>query len=268
MSLPVLQGVAPDAPSVILPRLDTIFRARADRLRGLAQGHASSDWLLFLARVCDAQHATNSHLGWEAALARITADLRASKLPEAARAAIARLEGASDERRAAWAAALDDDAGRELPDGAVALFVAAAQAVERTARAAAGPAPDVVDARGDCPLCGAAPAAGVITGDTKTRYLVCSRCAAAWRRLRVQCATCGAAGGLTYFTLEGEAGAGVKAEACAGCKSYLKLFYEEARPGVEALADDAATLALDVLMGEAGWARAGANPLVRADVRG
>jgi len=65
------------------------------------------------------------------------------------------------------------------------------------------------------------------------------------------------------FTLDGDRAAGVKAEACAACRTYVKVFYEEARPDADPLADDAATIALDVMLADHGCAR-GTNLLVGA----
>ena len=95
-------------------------------------------------------------------------------------------------------------------------------------------------------------------GDDRLRYLTCSLCAAEWHLTRVMCATCRTTGGISYFSLEGDAGA-VKAEACQQCRTYLKLFYLEKGPRAEAFADDVATLSLDLLMSEEGYARGGVN---------
>jgi FdhE protein len=108
-----------------------------------------------------------------------------------------------------------------------------------------------------CPVCGSPPVAGTIGGDDRLRYLTCGLCSAEWHVPRLHCATCGANEGLSYRHLEHEPGA--RAEACDRCKTYVKLFDLEKRPGAEPLADDAATLALDVLMGEEGYARGGVN---------
>jgi FdhE protein len=51
-----------------------------------------------------------------------------------------------------------------------------------------------------------------------------------------------------------------KAEACDGCKAWLKLVYVEREPLLEPLCDDVATLALDLLVGERGLQRLGQNP--------
>ena len=52
---------------------------------------------------------------------------------------------------------------------------------------------------------------------------------------------------------------GVKAELCGSCGSYVKLFYLEKMPAAEPLADDVASLTLDLLAAQEGWARSGVN---------
>ncbi len=51
----------------------------------------------------------------------------------------------------------------------------------------------------------------------------------------------------------------MKAEACEECRGYLKIVNMEKDPLVDPVADDLATLGLDVLMDEAGYERAGPN---------
>ena len=53
----------------------------------------------------------------------------------------------------------------------------------------------------------------------------------------------------------------VRAETCDACKSYLKIVYQEKGP-VDPVADDLATLTLDILVDEAGYARSGPNLLL------
>jgi len=246
-----------------------VFLTRARRLATLSAGHAASRWLSALSLLCEAQHASLGRPDWSAALDQIAARMSEASLPESARDALARVRDASLEVRASWAASLESandvhGSAGETPDGAVALFVGAALQVQHTVHASRLRRQDVARVDSHCPVCRARAAVGVITGDAKARYLACSRCSSAWHRVRVQCTTCGATSGLEYLALEGGHAPGVKAEACARCRTYLKLFYEEERHDVEPLADDAATLALDVLMGEAGWARGGANALITA----
>ncbi len=106
----------------------------------------------------------------------------------------------------------------------------------------------------------AAAVAGIVLGDDRLRYLVCSLCGSQWHHTRVQCAWCHTGEGISYHAIEGERVA--RAEACARCQAYTKLFYAEHDPSLEPFADDVATLALDVLMADDGWARHGVNPFL------
>lgn len=76
--------------------------------------------------------------------------------------------------------------------------------------------------------------------------------------VRIKCANCDSSKDVAYFGIEGDNGA-VKAEACTDCKSYLKILYLEKDTRADPTADDLATLALDVLMANAGMARSGPN---------
>ncbi|MDB5434432.1 MAG: protein fdhE, partial [Phenylobacterium sp.] len=61
--------------------------------------------------------------------------------------------------------------------------------------------------------------------------------------------------------IEGDSGA-VKAETCGDCHSYAKMLYQPQDMKVDPVADDLATLGLDVLVAEAGWSRHAPNPLL------
>jgi formate dehydrogenase accessory protein FdhE len=67
--------------------------------------------------------------------------------------------------------------------------------------------------------------------------------------------------GVSYLNIEGDR-SGAKAESCAQCRTYLKLFYLESSPSVEPFADDAATITLDILMEGEGFSRTGMNLFV------
>jgi FdhE protein len=54
----------------------------------------------------------------------------------------------------------------------------------------------------------------------------------------------------------------VKAETCDECRSYAKMLYQSRDANVDPYADDLATLGLDFLVAEAGWARHAPNPLL------
>jgi FdhE protein len=256
------------------------FAKLAWRFSALAEGHALGDFLGFCGRLCAAQAAAALRLPlspdhgeppelrpldasraprgeWIAALRAIASELGSVPMPAAARDGLARVVALDP-------AALTALAGKVLTgdftglDLAAAPFVAAALQVEFAGRAE-GVAPSAVKrSESGCPLCGSPPVAGIVLGDDKLRYLVCSLCGSQWHCTRVTCSHCGSTAGISYFSLEGDPG-GVKAEVCDRCQRYVKLFYLERRPAAEAVADDLATLALDVLVSEQGYARSGVN---------
>jgi FdhE protein len=209
---------------------------------------------------------------WREALAKLL-DAVMPQAPEPARAAFAAL-------RALPAADLESLADRVLrtefdAEHAVQMpLVGAALQVMWTAAAArlgeAGLlAP--LDVPGVCPCCGFLPVASIVQsvgeGDARVanlRYLHCALCNTGWNLVRVKCAACDATEGIAYRLLEGEGlrkPEAVRAETCDSCKSYLKIVYAEVDT-VDPVADDLATLALDMLVDEAGYARAGPNLLL------
>ena len=264
-----------------LPVPDRLFEKRAGRFRALAPGHAAGDYLLALAALVEAQglacHQVPIGLGaqdlssalplgvlewprgeaWRDALAVILSEMEKVPFPEPARAALARLGASAPAELEAFADALLAGCDDRL-DLAAAPFLGAALQVYWTALAARLQTGSVERSERGCPVCGSPPVAGVVLGDDRLRYLTCSLCAAEWHLTRLICATCRAVDGISYFSLKGDPGA-VKAEACQQCHTYLKLFYLEKGPSAEACADDVATLSIDLLMSEEGYARGGVN---------
>jgi FdhE protein len=264
-----------------LPVPAWIFERRAARFRILASGHAVGDYLAILAALAEAQHLACQEVSisldgyalsptvplcapewrrdeaWRQALALIVSEMGRAPLPGPARAALARLGASEPAELEAFAdAILTGSFGRI--DLAAAPFVGAALQVYWTVLAAGLSSEGVEQSEHGCPVCGSPPVAGVVLGDDKLRYLACSLCATAWHLTRVTCASCRATGGISYFSIQGDPGA-VKAEACLQCQTYLKLFYLEQNPQAEPFADDIATLSLDLLMSEQGYARGGVN---------
>ena len=122
----------------------------------------------------------------------------------------------------------------------------------------------VVSPRGVCPLCGSLPVASVVrVGGSQDgcRYLCCGLCATEWHLVRVTCSHCQDTKEVAYHAIE-DGAEGVKAESCDNCHTYRKIFYQEKILHVDPVADDLASLTLDVLMGEAGYLRPSGNPLL------
>ncbi len=168
------------------------------------------------------------------------------------------------------------DGQLEAIDTRAALFIMAALQVHGAALAAGFVADkvNVLDVPGVCPLCGTLPVASIVCAQSPYsgyRYLHCGLCATEWHMVRVQCTQCGASGkDIAYqsaasiadsSTAEAEPAA-VRAETCEQCRGYCKILYQEKDPGVEPVADDIASVALDLLLGEAGYHRPGSSPLL------
>lgn len=214
---------------------------------------------------------------WHADLRSLLATLLAQLSPSPAREVVAGLQAAS-------AAHLNQQAERLLAgimlglDLATAPLIGAAlqvywtRLVERTQAAFAPQAFAPVDNACVCPCCGSQPVASVsrIGADTSgTRYLHCVLCQTEWHMVRIKCTHCESTKGITYQELESASGealtatmapkGAVRAECCDECGHYLKIVSMDKDPHVDPVADDLATVALDLLVSEAGKVRHGIN---------
>jgi FdhE protein len=286
-------------PRVRLPDRTRVFADRAARLRTLARDHAIGGYLELVARLCDAQQAAlathapappaaesieraEAHgmpllpasgtrdTAWRSTLIELLAALAPHAAP--VRELAQRLGAASPE----WLEAQADAvlaARADLVDLAAAPFVMAALQVHWTALTGffAAERFALLDTPGVCPVCGSLPVASIVQAQSPYqgyRYLHCSLCATEWHRVRIHCTGCGAAGrDIGYHTLTREdagddGSAAVRAESCEQCQGYRKIVYREKDTGVEPVADDLASLALDVLLSEHGYHRLSANPLL------
>ncbi|MDO5691623.1 MAG: formate dehydrogenase accessory protein FdhE [Pseudomonadota bacterium] len=123
-----------------------------------------------------------------------------------------------------------------------------------------------------CPCCGSLPTASItrIGGDQEGhRYLHCALCSTQWHMVRVKCTHCLGTGGIHYQSLQALAESdgvakrdAVQAETCDTCGHYLKIAHMDKDLHVEPMADDLATLTLDLLVSEAGFQRHGTNLLL------
>jgi len=86
-------------------------------------------------------------------------------------------------------------------------------------------------------------------------------CATEWHVVRIKCASCASTESIAYFEIEGADGL-VKAETPTNAGTYSKIIFAKKYADPEIFADDLATLALHVLVGEAGWWRSAPNPFL------
>jgi FdhE protein len=281
-------------PALILPDPSRIFQERSRRFTVLAKGHSLADWLLFLGRLTLAQHellqaypslplpdeaamsfARDHHLpplaalsqprdpAWRQALASFARALT-PHAPPRAQDTLARLQTMDETTLEVLA---DRVLGADFagPEADCLPFVAAALQVHWTALASRLDRAQVLplDTPGVCPCCGFLPVAGLLRKEGEVanlRYLHCGLCNAEWHLERVTCAACLDSNGIAYRYIEGSNGA-IRAETCDSCKKYLKMLYREKAPEVDPVADDLATLALDLLVDEAGYDRMSPNLL-------
>jgi len=287
-----MESPAGEIRFLFLPGRD-LFARRAERLRLLSAGHPLRDYLALLALLADAQQVALDGFptlslpdpgeqafcrehgmpllaarswprdsAWRAGLDRILRQVQEADLPAAARETVAGLlhagEDALEERAdRILAGELAGFSPGELPFVAAALQVYWVQMASALGEQAFGR----LEEGGICPVCGSYPTAGIVRSggaEQGLRYLCCSLCATQWHMVRIKCSNCESTQGIDYHTLEGSNGA-VKAESCDNCDAYLKLFYLDKDSRMETVADDLATLTLDMLMDAEGKARGGPN---------
>ena len=283
-------------PRVLLPNTSSLFLDRAQRIRQLADGNPIADYLLFIAKLVQAQHQAAQGLQvaapdaaaiaqaqqfsspllpaadhidpiWHPVLDGMLGQLAsADGLPEALQPLIAELQRCSTDDRNALAKRL---LTKELAarDVGLAPFVMAALQVVFATRASQLRLADIpfTDPATICPVCATEPVAGVVRIGGKMaghRYLHCGCCATEWHMVRIKCSHCESTKGVRYQGLEGGKDV-VLAETCTECGSYRKLVNQEKDPLAEPLADDLASLMLDLLMSEqTAFSRASGNPLL------
>jgi FdhE protein len=296
-----IEALSPGAiPRIRLPERSGPFAARAQRLRELgspgAIGEAIGDYLRLMARVAEAQAETLGTLdpalpspselgrsrthrmppiqagGWprEAAWRLLAAELServaaTADIPDSARRELSQLRTLPPEWLEAQADALLGGRRDEV-EMAVAPFVMAALQTYWVALASrlSEEVVPAIEVPGVCPACGTPPVASVVRVDKHSqgyRYLHCGLCATEWHLVRITCSHCQSTEGIAYHSIEGGPEA-IRAESCEQCHTYRKILYQEKDRSVEAVADDLASLALDLLMGEAGFHRGSGNPLL------
>ncbi len=121
-----------------------------------------------------------------------------------------------------------------------------------------------------CPCCGSRPTASVTRSAGESlgqRYLHCSLCVLQWHMAFIKCPHCLSGKSLAYQSLTGSSGdadsaaatAKVQAETCDDCGTYLKIVHTDRDPFVDPVADDVASVTLDLLVAETGKERHGVN---------
>jgi len=290
-----IQPASIEPPFLRQPNARVLFGERSRRLMDLADGHPMADFLRFMGHLVEAQqYALDSQaepvlpdagqirlckehgmppLGtqtlqrdasWREGLSIILEQV-VGQANAATQAAIARIQALSETQLEIFADRLlsGNYAGVDL---AAAPLIGAALQVYWVRLASALEPDDFSrpDVHTLCPACGSLPTASVVRiggAEHGLRYLHCSLCESEWNMVRIKCSHCESTKGIAYFNIDGGDEA-VKAETCDECNSYLKILYMEKNRAVDPIADDLASLALDILMDEAGYQRIGPNLLL------
>ncbi|ODV14330.1 MAG: formate dehydrogenase accessory protein FdhE [Thiobacillus sp. SCN 64-317] len=286
-----IEAAAGDIPELRLPPAD-LFLMRARRLEQLSEGHALGDYLRFVARLAHAQQAAlDAGPAGEPPAADRLAQCREYQMPPLAPAGLALPAGWRDTVRqlaqavksglpASGQTALESILSGEdawLDAQAVQLFEGHTQALDAAIAPVIGAALQVhwthlarqlhpaQVARPEhpnlCPVCGSHPVSSMVRiggAENGLRYLHCTLCNSEWHVVRAKCSNCDNTRDIACYHLEGKDRL-VQAESCPECQTYLKVIHQEKDPQADPVADDLATLTLDLLMDEAGFARSGIN---------
>ena len=296
--VPVDIGSRAEPPFAKLPDPATLFRLRAQRFAVLAQTHELAPYLHFMAGLAEAQHRANeSSLPEPRMPGRAELDLARQHamppidrngfaedpalaatfdrlfdlapqidMPDQARATLAnvtRMDGAEREAlgRAAFEMRLDPARLAEQAFLAAGMQVHAARLASRLDVKSLSPV-----GQGACPVCGGPPVASLVVGwqDAHgSRFVSCALCATLWHEVRVKCVCCGSTEGIRYREIEGGPGADlVRAECCATCNSYVKIMLQHKDAALDPVADDVATVGLDMLLRDDATRRGAVNPFL------
>ena len=282
-------------PRVLLPTPASLFAERAARVRQLADGNPIADYLQFIAKIIDAQHAAVATLAatpldsavvaqaqehsmplmpalehidpaWQGVLDTMLDTLSADDgLPEPLQPLIAALRELNPDERNDIARKLLQKEGSARDIGISPFVMAALQVTfaQRASQLTEGDVPYTNPAT-ICPVCASEPVASVLRIGGQMaghRYLHCGTCCTEWQMVRVKCSHCESTKGVRYQGIEGSKDV-VMAETCDECGTYRKVVNQEKDPRAEPLADDLASLLLDLLMGETTYQRASPNPLL------
>jgi FdhE protein len=199
---------------------------------------------------------------FDAALGRLLQLADGIDMPDTARSALARVTDADAGTRNAMVRAVLTN---EIPVEAFAehVFVAAALQVHYARLASRLAAKRLVPVGdGACPVCGGAPVSSMVVGwqgAHNSRFCVCSLCATQWHYVRIKCTLCSSTKGIAYREIEGGDGT-IWAETCESCRGYVKILHQHKNVALDPVADDVASLGLDLLLREGEYRRGSVNP--------
>ncbi|MCK3658886.1 formate dehydrogenase accessory protein FdhE [Pasteurellaceae bacterium Pebbles2] len=275
-------------PPLLFANAKNLYERRAKRLRSLAENHPFADYLEFAAKIADAQglilqenpvekpqtafadvlplnvKTLQRDAKWREYLTALLAELKPNATEQMLgtidwleKASNEELEQLADELLAQNYANCSSDKAVFIWSALSLYWQQLTQYLPHNANMESG------EGLHHCPVCQSTPVASVIHFGLAQglRYLHCSLCESEWNMVRAKCSNCEQAREINYWSIDSEAAA-VKTESCGDCHSHLKILYQEKDPHVEAVADDLASIFLDIEMEEKGFSRSGLNPFM------
>jgi FdhE protein len=292
---PSVIGNIPTPPFVKLPTPARLFAVRAARFRALAEGHQLEPYLRLLADLSDAQAAIQEGLpepdpvdpeqiarakehkmppldrgafapdvAFRETFERLLDAAGRINMPPQAQVALARVRAADEASRGIMLQNVLADA---IPVEALAehIYIAAALQVHFSRLAARLDGPSLEDVGdGVCPSCGGPPTSSVLVnwlGGPGARYCACSLCGTWWNYVRSKCCVCGSTRSILFQEVADSDGS-IKAETCDDCRGYTKVLNQQKNRELDPVADDVASLGLDLLVRELEFRRGGVNPFL------
>ncbi|MBC2887221.1 formate dehydrogenase accessory protein FdhE [Ochrobactrum sp. CM-21-5] len=292
---PTAIGEVSSPPFVQLPDPSDQFFRRSARFRLLGMASPLKPYLDFAAALTEAQIAVltglegdssvndaviarahefgmpsidrdkaTSDKGLDQIFERLFAEAEKIEKPQNATEALERVRGMQADDRRVMAGAVF--AGILPPDAIAEHIYIWAGLQVHFSRLAAALDPKAVRpvADGVCPVCGSLPSSSAVVGwkgAHGARFCCCSLCSTLWHYVRIKCVCCGSTKGIGYKEVE-DGGGFIKAETCDECQSWVKIIYQQHAPDADPVADDVASLGIDMLMRETAYRRGGFAPLL------
>lgn len=287
---PTAIGDVSAPPLVKLPERDTVFLRRAERLRQMAVVSPLKPFLNFVADMTEVQHEVLAQLpqsgsaqvapagqfgmpqldrvaladsdAMQGIFDRLFAKAKPIEKPASAVAALKQVASASANERRSM---IENIFAAQLPADRIAehIYVWAALQVQMSHEAALLDAARVQPvADGVCPVCGGLPSSSMVVdwkGAHGARFCSCALCNTLWHYVRVKCVCCGSTKGIGFKEVE-DGGGVIKAETCDTCMRWVKIIYQLNSTQSEAVADDVATLGIDMMMRDTDYQRGGFAP--------
>ena len=286
-----IQGLPDDeTPLLVLPLAKEVLKERFARLEQLSKDGSLKDWLGFCAKVAKAQLDSIDEIApesleenfvreslkhgmppasigtwkagadWDHAFELLTKALLAQELPEPARKILEVFKGSNGtELRQMAEQFLQADERKIKPEwapfiGAILQMIWMQKVAQLAPYASSYKGQSTL-----CPVCGSHPIASVVRVGTRDahRYLVCSLCSSEWYASRARCTNCETPKEVNMLGETKESL--VQGECCDDCHGYLKIMYQSRDPMMEVMADDLASIQIDLALSNEGYQRTGRN---------